>query len=185
MNFTTAEDSQRIVTFPIRQGESPAALDNVLLGMFHLTGFPVGLRGSASFDVTFDIDRNGVLSVSARDRVTGSSNGIVLENITTGGRRQHIAEMITDAEQYRKQERERIGAKKAREALESECYAIRDRLEDGCGGISVATRLAVESECESKLEWLEQNPDAGQVDCESRLADLRVVAKGMNKRTRT
>jgi heat shock 70kDa protein 1/2/6/8 len=98
-NFTTSYDYQRTASFPVYEGESASIKDNNLLGEFKICGLPPGPKGAITFEVTFDIDANGVLNVSAREETTGRMNNI---SITNHGRlhKEEIKRMKQEAEGY-------------------------------------------------------------------------------------
>ncbi|MGC8848964.1 MAG: molecular chaperone DnaK [Candidatus Bathyarchaeia archaeon] len=102
--FTTAADFQTSVTIHVLQGERPMAADNVSLGIFHLTGIPPAPRGVPQIEVTFDIDANGILNVSARDLATGKEQKITI-TASTKLSKDEIDRMIKEAEQFAEQDR--------------------------------------------------------------------------------
>ena len=102
--FTTAADFQTSVTIHVLQGERPMASDNVSLGMFHLTGIPPAPRGVPQIEVTFDIDANGILNVSAKDLATGKEQKITI-TASTKLSKEEIERMVREAEQYAEQDR--------------------------------------------------------------------------------
>src|SRR3970040_246544 len=95
--FSTASDSQPSVEIHVLQGEREMANGNRTLGNFHLTGLPVAPRGVPQIEVTFDIDANGILSVSAKDRATGKSQAITI-TASSGLARDEAQRMVRDAE---------------------------------------------------------------------------------------
>ncbi|MEM3781408.1 MAG: molecular chaperone DnaK [Candidatus Micrarchaeaceae archaeon] len=127
--FTTAEDSQTAVDIRILQGERPLAKDNVLLGTFTLTGIPPAPRGVPQIEVTFDIDANGILHVSAKDKATGKEQGmqVVAPNKMS---REEIEKKVKEAEQYVAQDRAELEAIEARNEAESLLYSTNRYLKD-------------------------------------------------------
>jgi len=119
--FTTAEDFQTSVTIHVLQGERPMAADNVSLGMFHLVGIPPAPRGVPQIEVTFDIDANGILHVSARDLATGKEQKIT---ITSGVKlsKEEIEKMMRDAEQFAEQDKKKLEEAEARNKADSIIY---------------------------------------------------------------
>jgi molecular chaperone DnaK len=110
--FSTAADNQTTVEIHVLQGERPMAVDNKTIGRFQLTGLPSAPRGVPQIEVTFDIDANGILNVSARDKATGKEQKVRIE--ATGGLSEaEIKKMVTDAESHSEED------KKRREAIEA------------------------------------------------------------------
>jgi len=119
--FTTAADFQTTVTVHVLQGERPMAPDNVSLGMFNLTGIPPAPRGSPQIEVTFDIDANGIMNVSAKDLATGNEQKITITASTKLSEEQKN-KMIKDAEQFTEQDRRKKEEAEARNNADSLVY---------------------------------------------------------------
>ena len=119
--FTTAEDFQTSVTIHVLQGERPMAADNVSLGMFHLTGIPPAPRGVPQIEVTFDIDANGILHVSARDLATGKEQKITITSAVKLSK-EEIERMMREAEQFAEQDKKKLEEAEARNKADSIIY---------------------------------------------------------------
>jgi molecular chaperone DnaK len=136
--FSTAEDSQNAVTIRVSQGEREMASDNKLLGQFDLVGIPPAPRGVPQIEVTFDIDANGIVHVSAKDKATAKEQSIRIQ--ASGGLSEsEIDKMVKDAEAHAaedKQKRELIEAKNHAEAL---VHATEKQLKDNESNAAVAT----------------------------------------------
>jgi molecular chaperone DnaK len=136
--FSTAEDSQNAVTIRVSQGERELAADNKLLGQFDLVGIPPAPRGVPQIEVTFDIDANGIVHVSAKDKATAKEQSIRIQ--ASGGLSEsEIDKMVKDAEAHAaedKQKRELIEAKNHAEAL---VHATEKQLKDNESNAAVAT----------------------------------------------
>ena len=119
--FTTAADSQSTVEIKVYQGERPIAADNVALGSFLLTGIPPAPRGIPQIEVSFDIDTNGILNVSAKDLASGRKQGIT---ITASNKlsKDEVAKMVHQAEEFAEKDRERAELIQARNTAESLAY---------------------------------------------------------------
>jgi len=127
--FTTAADNQSTVEIKVYQGERPIAADNVPLGSFLLTGIPPAPRGVPQIEVTFDIDANGILNVSAKDLASGRKQGIT---ITASNKlsKDEVGKMVRQAEEFAEKDRERADLIQTRNAAESLAYEAERVLSD-------------------------------------------------------
>jgi molecular chaperone DnaK len=142
--FTTAADMQTAVTVHVFQGERPMAADNTALGEFNLDGLPPAPRGIPKIEVTFDIDSNGILNVSAKDVATGRSQSIRI----TGSTRLPEADkerMIKDAERFAEQDRKRREEAEKLNAADSTCYQAERMLADFSDKLSSELRGKIEA----------------------------------------
>ncbi len=121
--FSTAEDNQTTVEIHVLQGERKMALDNKTIGKFQLTGIPPAPRGMPQVEVTFDIDANGILHVSAKDRTTGKEQKIRIE-ASSGLSDHEIDKMVKDAEAHASEDEERRAKVEARNQLDSLVYQV-------------------------------------------------------------
>ncbi|TVP44729.1 MAG: molecular chaperone DnaK [Gemmatimonadales bacterium] len=121
--FSTAEDNQTTVEIHVLQGERKMALDNKTIGKFQLTGIPPAPRGMPQIEVTFDIDANGILQVSAKDRTTGKEQSVRIE-ASSGLSEQEINKMVDDAESNREEDEARRKAVESRNQLDSLVYSV-------------------------------------------------------------
>ena len=127
--FTTPSDNQSTVEIEVFQGERPMADDNVKLGSFLLTGIPPAPRGIPQIEVSFDIDANGILNVSAKDKASGRQQGITI-TASTKLSKEEIDKMMQQAEKFASQDRERADAVEARNRAESLAYEAERLLAD-------------------------------------------------------
>jgi molecular chaperone DnaK (HSP70) len=127
--YTTAEDGQVAVTNKVFEGERPLSQDNRLLGTFELSGFPAMPRGEAQIDVTFDLDANGILSVSAREVTSGTEAKITIQNADRLSP-EDVERMVNEAASYKDADAQALGRVEARVRLEQYVHACRKLLKD-------------------------------------------------------
>ncbi|HZH25774.1 MAG TPA: molecular chaperone DnaK [Azospirillaceae bacterium] len=141
--FSTAEDNQTAVTIRVFQGEREMAADNKLLGQFDLVGIPPAPRGVPQVEVTFDIDANGIVSVTAKDKATGKEQQIRIQ--ASGGLSEaDIQRMVKDAEQHAAEDRKRKELVEARNQADSLIHTSERTLKENEGKIPAADKAAVE-----------------------------------------
>jgi molecular chaperone DnaK len=127
--FTTAADNQSSVEIKVYQGERPLAADNVALGDFMLTGIPPAARGTPQVEVTFDIDANGILSVSAKDLASGKKQGITI-SASNKLSKEDVDKMVRQAEQFADQDKARVQSVERRNKAEALTYEAERVLTD-------------------------------------------------------
>jgi molecular chaperone DnaK len=154
--FSTAEDSQTTVEIHVLQGERPMAIDNKTIGRFQLTGIPPAPRGMPQVEVTFDIDANGILHVSAKDRATGKEQKIRIE-ASSGLTDAEIDKMVKDAESHAGEDRERKEKIEARNQLDSLIYQVEKDTKDWGDKISEDSKTAIDGALERARAALKQD----------------------------
>ena len=141
--FSTAEDNQTAVTIRVFQGEREMAADNKLLGQFDLVGIPPAPRGVPQIEVTFDIDANGIVNVSAKDKGTGKEQQIRIQ--ASGGlSEEEIEKMVKDAEAHAEEDKKRKELVEARNQAESLAHSVENQLTEHGDKISAEEKTAIE-----------------------------------------
>ena len=142
--YSTAEDNQQAVTIRVFQGEREMAADNKMLGQFDLVGIPPARRGVPQVEVTFDIDANGIVNVSAKDKGTGKEQQIRIQ--ASGGLSDaDIDQMVRDAEQFAEEDRKRREAAEAKNNADSLVHATERQLEENGDKIDVSLKSEIEA----------------------------------------
>ncbi|MBC7189887.1 molecular chaperone DnaK [Candidatus Aerophobetes bacterium] len=159
--FTTAEDNQTAVDIHVLQGERPMAKDNRTLGRFQLTGIPPAPRGIPQIEVTFDIDANGILHVSAKDKATGREQSIVIRD-TGALSQEEIERMIREAQEHAEEDRRRRELVEARNQADSIIYSTEKALKDYGDRLSEAERREIQDAIED-LRKAMQGEDAQNI----------------------
>jgi len=145
--FSTAEDSQSAVTIRVFQGEREMAADNKILGQFDLVGLPPAPRGLPQIEVTFDIDANGIVNVSAKDKATNKEQQIRIQ--ASGGLDDsEIDRMVHDAESHAEEDKQRKELVEARNHAEAMVHSVEKMLEEHGDKVSPEEKSAIEAEVE-------------------------------------
>ncbi|MCX6558025.1 MAG: molecular chaperone DnaK [Candidatus Aminicenantes bacterium] len=153
--FTTAEDNQSTVEIHVLQGEREMARDNRTLGKFHLTGLPPAPRGVPQVEVTFDIDANGILNVSAKDLATNKQQAITITS-SSGLNEKEIDKMVKDAEKFRAEDQQKKDAIENRNKLDQLSYSLEKLVKENKDKIPESMASEVESAVKHAKEVVEK-----------------------------
>jgi len=152
--------------------------DNNLLGKFELSGIPPAPRGVPQIEVTFDIDANGILNVSAEDKTTGNKNKITITNDKGRLSKDDIERMVHDAEKYKAEDEKNKEKIEAKNGLENYAYSLRNTLKDDkvAGKMDSGDKEKLEKAIDETIKWLDHNQTAEKDEFEHKQKDLEGVA---------
>jgi molecular chaperone DnaK len=183
--FSTAADSQTAVDVHVLQGERPMANQNRTLGKFQLTGIPPAPRGVPQIEVTFDIDANGILNVTAKDLATGKDQTIKITS-SSGLSKEEVERMAKEAEAHSAEDKSRREQIESKNQLDSLVYSVEKMLRENGGKISGSERGDVENAIADAKKALESNDKASMDNARERLTQAsHKLAEQMYRSTST
>jgi L1 cell adhesion molecule like protein len=159
----------------VYEGERSMTKDNNLLGKFKLENIAPAPRGVPQIEVTFDMDANGILNVSAKDKATGSENKITITNDTGRLSKEDIAKMVDEAEKYKEEDQKNQERIEAKNDLDNYTYRVKGMIDDGKIPFTEEEKKQIGDKCNDIISWLDSVGECSKEEYELRKKELEGV----------